>query len=337
MPSSISAARRRSPSGRDIRSMRCLARARDELARRPPTCSSTARRPRCRRRPARRSARSGASKRRRASARAPRRSADRARRSAGRSQAATSPSPSAARARGRSIGTRRPPSVTSPSSWPWRTAVRSGSCLPFGPTTSSTSASMISCSTPEPDADAQRQQALLRGAGQLAQRLLHPLGQRARRLLLGGDLSGSIRSSSRRFLLSSWTCSHPPRSQRERTRREDRRFNSTDYGTTSSRARAGPGGVDRFVVGWCEPLSGGGGERSDAVQRVEVVAVPGPAGREMQRPAAGVAGQAAGDASNRRRSVRAARTVVPGSPSTCVHLSRLWASAPSTVHAALAP
>src|SRR3954452_22441688 len=40
--------------------------------------------------------------------------------------------------------------MTSPHSWPWRTARRSGSCLPFGPTTSSTSASTSSCSTPRP-------------------------------------------------------------------------------------------------------------------------------------------------------------------------------------------
>ena len=43
------------------------------------------------------------------------------------------------------------------------------------------------------------------------------------------------------------------------------------------------------------PQSGGGGERADAVQCVDVVAVPGPAGGEVQCPAAGVKGQAAGD------------------------------------------
>ena len=49
---------------------------------------------------------------------------------------------------GRFTSTRRPPSVTSPSSWPSRTAVRSRFHLPFGPTTSSTSSSIIELSTP---------------------------------------------------------------------------------------------------------------------------------------------------------------------------------------------
>ncbi len=40
--------------------------------------------------------------------------------------------------------------------------------------------------------------------------------------------------------------------------------------------------------------------------------------------------------SSRRRSVRAARTVLLGSPSSCVHLSRLCASAANTVQAPLA-
>lgn len=44
---------------------------------------------------------------------------------------------------------------------------------------------------------------------------------------------------------------------------------------------------------WGGPLSGRGGQCSDAVERVDVVAVPGPAGGEVQGPAAGVAGQAA--------------------------------------------
>ena len=44
------------------------------------------------------------------------------------------------------------------------------------------------------------------------------------------------------------------------------------------------------------PLSGEGrGERADAVEGVGVVAVPGPAGRQVQRPSAGVPGQPAGD------------------------------------------
>src|SRR4051812_20326967 len=42
-------------------------------------------------------------------------------------------------------------------------------------------------------------------------------------------------------------------------------------------------------------LSGGGGERADAVEGADVVAVPGPAGGQVQCPAARVAGQAAGE------------------------------------------
>ena len=63
------------------------------------------------------------------------------------------------------------------------------------------------------------------------------------------------------------------------------------------------GGADRRPVGatvvlgcrsaWL-PRSGGGGERADAVERVDVVALPGPAGGQVKRPAAGVAGQAPG-------------------------------------------
>jgi len=42
------------------------------------------------------------------------------------------------------------PSVIAPCSWPWRTAARSLSWRPFGPTTSSTSASISSWTTPSP-------------------------------------------------------------------------------------------------------------------------------------------------------------------------------------------
>src|SRR5438309_768000 len=52
--------------------------------------------------------------------------------------------------RGRLTCTRRPPSVSDPSWWPCRFAERSGLCLPFAPTTSSTSSSISSCTTPSP-------------------------------------------------------------------------------------------------------------------------------------------------------------------------------------------
>ena len=69
-----------------------------------------------------------------------------------------SPAPSAARTRGRVTGTRRPPRVTEPRSRPWRTAVRAWSCLPFGPASAVTSASINACITcrPAPTANASR-------------------------------------------------------------------------------------------------------------------------------------------------------------------------------------
>ena len=121
------------------------------------------------------------------------------------------------RTRGRSTATRRPPSVTSPASCPCRTAARSGSCLPFGPTTSSTSSSISSASTPSPTPTLSASSPSFADPDQLPERLLHARRQhappaasrpaRAIRSLHGGSS----------FDL---TDSHPPRSQRERTRRE---------------------------------------------------------------------------------------------------------------------
>ena len=69
-----------------------------------------------------------------------------------------SPEPSAARTRGRLTGTRRPPRVTDPRSRPCRTAVRASSCLPFGPASTVTSASISAAMTcrPAPTARASR-------------------------------------------------------------------------------------------------------------------------------------------------------------------------------------
>ena len=61
-----------------------------------------------------------------------------------------SPDPSTARTRGRRTGTRRPPRVTDPSSLPCRVAARSGSCLPCGPHSASTSAAIIAAITCRP-------------------------------------------------------------------------------------------------------------------------------------------------------------------------------------------
>src|SRR5659263_664010 len=63
---------------------------------------------------------------------------------------ASSPDPSAARIRGRSTGTRRPPRVTDPAPLPWRTPVRAGSCLPLGPHAASRSAVIIAAITCSP-------------------------------------------------------------------------------------------------------------------------------------------------------------------------------------------
>jgi hypothetical protein len=95
--------------------------------------------------------------------------------------------PSNDRTRGRLTATGRPPSVIDPSSWPWRLAVRSGRCSPFGPTTSATSASISSCTTPSPDTDAQREQSLSRGAHELAERVLNLRRERTLQRLSRAD------------------------------------------------------------------------------------------------------------------------------------------------------
>lgn len=74
---------------------------------------------------------------------------------------------------------------------------------------------------PEPDTDAQRQQPLLRRASKFAERLLHALGQRVE--LREADRVGPVV-----YVLHGgspsleWSCSHSPRCQQQRTRREDR-------------------------------------------------------------------------------------------------------------------
>src|SRR5664280_243570 len=81
----------------------------------------------------------------------------------------------------------------------------------------------------QPDAHAQREQPLLRGSRQLPQRLPHPQRQTPGTavLLLHYGLHGG--SSRLNGLIS-----HSPRSQRDRTRREDRHLQTpTSYGTTS--------------------------------------------------------------------------------------------------------
>ena len=64
---------------------------------------------------------------------------------------------------------------------------------------------------------------------------------------------------------------------------------------TGSRSCAPAGGGLSIVSLKRGALSGGDGQRSDPVQGVEVVAVPGPAGGEVKRPGSSVAGEPPGD------------------------------------------
>jgi len=73
----------------------------------------------------------------------------------------------------------------------------------------------------KPNPDAQSQQAFLRRARQLAERLLHTRGQRVE-LRVVADPVGAFVYVPHSGPLVSWTCSHSPRCQQQRTRREDR-------------------------------------------------------------------------------------------------------------------
>ena len=79
----------------------------------------------------------------------------------------------------------------------------------------------------------------------------------------------------------------------------------------------------------------GGGKRADPFERLEVVAVPGPAGGEVERPGSAVAGESAGDLepAAAEGAGRVAEGAVSGRPSSCVQRSRLCASAAITVQA----
>ncbi len=107
----------------------------------------------------------------------------------------------------------------------------------------------------ETNADAQRQQALLRGAGQLAERLLHALGQRARRLLLGGDLVTRYGPHRGGFSCPRWTCS--TRHARNTSGRGGKTAasSSTDYGTTSRLPRTTGGSGDGTSMPACATSS----------------------------------------------------------------------------------
>ncbi len=76
----------------------------------------------------------------------------------------------------------------------------------------------------EPNADAQRQQPFLRGAGELAERLLHRGGQLLNALLAGRDRPSRYGPHGGWSSCPRTSDSHSPRSQQDRTRREDRRL-----------------------------------------------------------------------------------------------------------------
>src|SRR5215207_3456694 len=77
---------------------------------------------------------------------------------------------------------------------------------------------------PEPDTDAQREQALLRGTGKLAERLVHRRGQPLDAVLLGRDRGGRYGPHGGWSSCPRGLTSHSPRSQPDPTRREDRRL-----------------------------------------------------------------------------------------------------------------
>jgi hypothetical protein len=125
---------------------------------------------------------------------------------------------SAVRARGRLTCTRRPPSVTSPSSRLRRTAVPSRFHLPFGPTIPPTSSSSSSLSTSSPTLtlSASSPPSLPRPTARA------PLGRAREARPNRWSPARPIRSCSRRFL-PRYLPDHPPRSHQERTSRRDRR------------------------------------------------------------------------------------------------------------------
>ena len=136
----------------------------------------------------------------------------------------------AVRARGRLTGTRRPPSVTSPPSWPSRTAVRSGMWRPWGRRPRRPRPPAARAALQPINAHRRREQPFPRCAGELAERLRRRLGRRSRRW---PRPTRPIRASCGWSSCPRVDFKHPERSQRERTRREDHRPSSTGYGTGS--------------------------------------------------------------------------------------------------------
>src|SRR3954471_17579699 len=65
------------------------------------------------------------------------------------------------------------------------------------------------------------------------------------------------------------------------------------FAASADRARGGASGLPRRRV--LAAGRSGGGQRADGVQGADVVALPGPARGQVQRPAARVTGQSAGD------------------------------------------
>jgi len=87
----------------------------------------------------------------------------------------------------------------------------------------------------EPNTNRQRQQPFLGCAGQLAQRLLHPLGQLLEAVVLADRVGVLLYGPHGGSSCPRWTCSRSPRSRSDRTRREDRHLqSSTSYGSAPS-------------------------------------------------------------------------------------------------------
>src|SRR3954470_8478133 len=106
---------------------------------------------------------------------------------------------------------------------PWRLATRSGSCLPFGPTTSSTSSSISSCTTPRPTPT------LSASSPSRAA----PTSSPSAAWICAGSGHSDASKAVTTFTAATFPMAvpavlsglrHPERSQRERTRREDRRL-----------------------------------------------------------------------------------------------------------------
>jgi hypothetical protein len=117
-----------------------------------------------------------------------------------------------------------------------RTASRSGICLLLGPTTSSTSASISSCRTPSPTpTDNASSPSFAAPASSPSASIAAGVSPSMLSSPAATDAAVTVLMAVGPPVLVDFD-SHSPRSQPDRTRREDRRLSSsTSYGTTSER------------------------------------------------------------------------------------------------------